>query len=373
MTSLHRTSTEADRELIKQESAKLDGSWVDRSAGKVTVADYAFDTWLPAQNIIGRTEVEYRGVLNRYVIPEWGKREIRSIKPSEAGAWQQLLISKYELSGSTPNSVARRVRSIFKLATIDRVIAVSPFARIKAPTLVESTVDPPDLAEVMGLVAAAYHPRWSALIDLTAMTGLRSGEARGLRVDRIDFQRKALRVDEQLVYERGKGLYFDDLKTGAGLRTLPLTDEALDLLAEYIAKNPPATDGQWSGLVFTMQDGEPIGESTLDWALKATCRYAGVQPRHWHELRHHYASVLIAGGENPKVVQKRLGHKDVLTTLRIYSHLWAEAEEQTRSVLDDARRKAREVIASRAADTVQPTGRIPERASPQEVSALVSA
>ncbi|RKN40752.1 tyrosine-type recombinase/integrase [Streptomyces hoynatensis] len=371
-TSLHRTAAEAEREIIKQESAKMTGSWVDPKAGKVTVETYAFDTWLPAQNINGRTEIEYRGVLNRYLVPEWGTREIRSIKPSEAGAWQQLLLAKYELSGSTPNSVARRVRSVFRLAVIDRVIAVSPFAGIKAPTLVESTVDPPDLAEVLGLVDAAYHVRWRAMIDLTAMTGLRSGEIRGLRVDRIDRERGVLRVEEQLVYERGRGLYFDDLKTGAGRRVLPLTDEALTLLAEYVTAHPPAVDGEWAGLVFTMPGGEPIGESTLDWALKSICRRAGGPARHWHELRHHYASVLIAGGENPKVVQKRLGHKDVLTTLRVYSHLWAEAEERTRGVLDDARRKAREAAAVRREGFLS-GGMIPEGQGTRVASGLVSA
>jgi integrase len=372
-TSLHRTLTEAEREIIKQESAKMDGSWVDPKAGTVTVEGYALDVWLPAQNINARTEIEYRGVLNRYLLPEWGKRQIRSIRPSEAGAWQQLLISKYELSGSTPNTVARRVRSVFKLATIDRVITVSPFAGIRAPTLVESTVDPPDLPEVLALVEAAYHPRWRAMIDLTAMTGLRSGEVRGLRAEHVDIDRQVLRVDQQMVYQRRQGNYWDELKTGAGRRVLPLTAEAVTLLAEYMERYPPTAAGPFPGLLFTMPGGEAIGESTLDWALKSICRKAEVRPRHWHELRHHYASVLIGGGENPKVVQKRLGHKDVLTTLRIYSHLWAEAEEQTRSVLDTARQKARAVRAARLAESPQPGGTIPESGGEKHAAVLVNA
>lgn len=371
-TSLHRTLTEAEREVVKQESAKMDGSWVDPKAGTVTVEGYALDVWLPAQNINSRTEIEYRGVLTRYLIPEWGPRQIRSIRPSEAGAWQQLLLSKYELSGSTPNTVARRIRSVFKLATIDRVITVSPFAGIKAPTLVESTVDPPDINEVLALVDAAYHRRWGAMIDLTAMTGLRSGELRGLRAEHIDADRQVLRVEQQMVYERGRGLYWDDLKTGAGRRVLPLTAEAIALLAEYMSQFPPAPGGAFPGLIFTMPEGGAIRESTLDWALKNTCRKAGLRPRHWHELRHHYASVLIGGGENPKVVQKRLGHKDVLTTLRIYSHLWAEAEEQTRSVLDTARQKARAARA-RPAESPQPGGTIPESGGENEAPVLVNA
>lgn len=336
ITSLWATKVEAEREINKQESAKDAGTWLDPKAGKVTVERFARDTWLPAQAINGRTENQVEGILRRYLYPEWGPREMRSIKPSEAGAWQKLLISKYKLSGATPNRVARYVRSIFRLAVIDRVIPVSPFERIPAPTLDESVVHPPDIAEVQQLIEAARSDRWRTMIEVAALTGLRSGELRGLRLSRVDFLRRTMLVDQQLVYEKGKGLHFDELKTGAGLRTLPLPQRAVDALAAYIKRNPVPQSGPGAGLVFTMPAAGLIGESTIDYAIKAVCKRAGVEPRHWHELRHHYASVLIAWGENPKVVQRRLGHKDVMTTLRTYSHLFAEAEEKTRDVLDAA-------------------------------------
>lgn len=356
ITSLWATRAEAEKEIVRQESAKLSGSWLDPKAGKVTVEKYALDIWLPAQNIIGRSVTEYRGALDRYLVPEWGKREMRSIKPSEAGAWQQLLTTKYNLSGGYPNRVARYVRGVFRLAVIDRVIAVSPFDGIKAPTLVTTAVQPPDVPEVRQLIAAAHRPLWGTMLELTALTGLRSGEVRGLRVDRIDFLRRTLRVEQQVVLEKGVGMYLDSLKTGAGRRVLPVTQRAIDLLAAYLSANPPPKEGPWAGLVFTMPDGQAVKEGTLDWAIKNICKKAGVEPRHWHELRHHYASVLIAGGENPKVVSKRLGHKDVMTTLRTYAHLFAEAEERTRDVLDAAWADP----APASTEVSETSGRIPE-------------
>ncbi|MGK5496649.1 tyrosine-type recombinase/integrase [Streptomyces sp. URMC 125] len=356
-TSLHRTQAEAEREIVKQESRKLDGSWIDPKAGKVRVGDFALNTWLPAQAVGPRTEIEYRGIMERYVIPEWGDREIASIRPSEAAAWQKLLLTKYEPAGTYPAKVSSKARGLFRLAVLDRVIAVSPFQGVPAPTCDPVAVDPPDLAEVLALVEHAYHDRWRVMIDLASMTGMRSGELRGLTVDKIDFLRREIRVHQQLVYEPRRGLYFAPLKTSAGRRTIPVPQEAVDLLAAYIERYPPASAGEWSGLLFRMDTGEPVGESTWDWALKSICRKAGVRARHGHELRHHYASVLIAGGENPRVVQERLGHKDVSTTMRIYAHLWAEADSRTRSVLEDARRAAREGL---AAESPQPTGRIPE-------------
>ncbi|MDT0306827.1 site-specific integrase [Streptomyces sp. DSM 44917] len=373
-TSLHRTLTEAEREIVKQEAAKLTGSWIDPKAGKIQVGTFALETWLPAQEIGRRTEIEYRGILERYLIPEWGTREMHSVKPSEAKTWQKLLVSKYELSGEYPAKVASKARSVFRLAVLDRVIAVTPFAGVPAPKYDPVAVDPPDLPEVLRLVEAAYHDRWRVMLDLASMTGLRSGELRGLVLDKVDFLNGALRVHQQLVYERGEGLYFADLKTGAGRRVIPLPQEAVDLLAAYVAKHRPPKAGPWKGLLFTMPGGEPVGESTADWALKSICRKARTVPRHWHELRHHYASVLIAGGENPRVVQERLGHKDVATTMRIYAHLWAEADSRTRDVLADARRKARgATMEGTDRKSSASGGRIPESKAPVRALTMVGA
>jgi len=358
LTSLHRTKTEAEAEIVKQEAAKQQGSWVDPKAGRVTVERFAYDTWLPSLNISSRSRTEYEGVLKRYLVPEWGNREIRSIKPSEAGAWQQKLTSKYKLKGTYPNRVSRYIRGIFRLAVIDRVIPVSPFERIPAPSAEEKATQPPDVTEVRQLIAHAYDDRWAAMIELNALTGLRSGEIRGLRLDRIDFLRRTMLVNQQLVYEKGVGMYFAELKTGAGLRTLPLSQRAVDLLAAYVKKYPPRAGGEGEGLVFVMTDGGLIGESTFDYALKSICKKAGTVKRHWHELRHHYASVLIAGRENPKVVQKRMGHRDVMTTLRTYAHLFAEAEEQTRDVLDAAWAESGDTASKE--ESPQQGGTIPE-------------
>lgn len=350
ITSLHRTKVEAEQEIVKQEAAKQNGSWMDPKAGQVTVREFALKTWLPAQVVIDRSRIKYEGTLTRYLFPEWGDRQIRSIRPSEAAAWQQLLTSKYKLKGASPNRAAICVRSLFRLAVVDRVIPVSPFAGVKAPPVNLAEVYPPDVTEVRLLVDAAYNERWAAMIETAALTGLRSGELRGLTVDHIDFLRRTIRVERQLVREAGKGMYLDKVKTAAGRRTVPIPARLTVVLSEYLASHPPRQEGKWAGLVFAMPDGDPIGDSACGYALKSICQKAGLKGRHWHELRHHYASVLIAGRENPKVVQKRMGHKDVTTTLRTYAHLFADADERTRDVLD----------AAWAEDYSVTTGRIPE-------------
>ena len=103
ITSLWATKPEAEAEIVKQEAAKQNGSWMDPKAGQVTVREFALKTWLPAQVVIDRSRLKYMGVLTRYLFPEWGDRQIRSIRPSEAAAWQQMLTAKYKLTGASPN------------------------------------------------------------------------------------------------------------------------------------------------------------------------------------------------------------------------------------------------------------------------------
>jgi integrase len=55
-----------------------------------------------------------------------------------------------------------------------------------------------------------------------------------------------------------------------------------------------------------------------------------------HDLRHFYASLLIRNGANVKLVQARLGHKSATETLDTYGHLWPDADEQTRNILNEA-------------------------------------
>lgn len=334
-TKLFKTQAEADRYITENEHAKLTGSWVDPSRGRMKIRQAVTDLWLPAASVSSQSLVEYQGVMNRYVIPEWGHREIQSIRPSEAAAWQQLLVTKYKLAPSTAHGVARHARSLFRLAVLDRLITVSPFAGVPAPKRESKEVQPPDIDEVRQMVEHAYKDVWRTLVEVASQTGLRLGELRGLRVDDVDFLRLELTVRQQVVEEPKKPIRLGKLKTPNAYRTLPITRGLAEVLAAYLKKYPTLPDGEFAGLVFHRK-GLPVKETSAAWALERICQLAGAPRRHWHELRHHYASVLIAGGENPRAVQRRMGHKNVQLTLQVYSHLFDEAEDKTRRVLEEA-------------------------------------
>ena len=90
------------------------------------------------------------------------------------------------------------------------------------------------------------------------------------------------------------------------------------------------------GVVFTNEEGEPIRQNHAGRVWRAAAKRAGVEGRSFHDLRHYCASVLIDSGASVKVVQHHLGHAKASQTLDVYSHLWPEDEDRTRTALEGA-------------------------------------
>ena len=164
-------------------------------------------------------------------------------------------------------------------------------------------------------------------VSVTAAgTGLRQGEAFGLTVDRVDFLRRSLTVDRQIVLLRGAPELAPP-KTEASRRTIPLPGVVVDALAAY-----PASSG---GLVFTNEHAEAIRRTRFSDLWRPAVARARLAPgTGFHALRHFYASLLTRHGESVKTVQARLGHASATETLDTYGHLWPDSEDRTRQAVD---------------------------------------
>lgn len=91
------------------------------------------------------------------------------------------------------------------------------------------------------------------------------------------------------------------------------------------------------GLVFTTIDGRPLVRNASGHVWRRAAPKAGLPPgTSWHDLRHHYASLLISAGLSVKVVQSRLGHASAKVTLDTYGHLWPDDDDRTRDAVSAA-------------------------------------
>jgi len=212
---------------------------------------------------------------------------------------------------------------------------VSPCRRIALPEKLDKSVVIPTVEQVSTLLDEVPE-HYRALVLLVATSGLRQGEAFGLTVDRVDWLRRSLHVDRQLVVSPGKVATLGPPKTKASGRTVPLPDVALTALTEH-RRAWPSFVPALPGLIFTDDRGEPIQRSRFARAFRPAAQAAGLPPgTGLHVLRHFYASALIRHGESVKVVQARLGHASAAETLDTYSHLWPDSEDRTRAAIGAA-------------------------------------
>ncbi len=218
--------------------------------------------------------------------------------------------------------------SIYVAAARDQVVTKSPCVGIKLPPTTSRQVEPLTLRQVEN-IADAIGEHYRPLVVLGAGAGLRVGEALGLDIAKIDFMLRQLSVTQQAVtVRRVKTLTAP--KTDTSIRTVPLADSVLAELAAYLTTRNCKT-----GLLVADADGNPIPQNRFSqtWA-RAVVRAGLPKGTRFHDLRHTFASALIANGCSVKAVQAALGHKSAAMTLDIYSHLFPSDEDRTRAAVD---------------------------------------
>jgi integrase len=329
---------------VKMENAKLTGSYIDASKGKVTFESFATD-WLAAQTFDESTRELVASRFEHHAYPSFGGKALSAIRPSTVQAWLKGL----KLAPSTVGGLLVNVSQVFSAAVDDGVLAKNPCkaSSVKAPKPSDDKVQPFDEDDVLAIVEA-HADRWRALPVVAAACGLRQGELFGLHRADVDFLGRWVHVRRQLKRLKAGPAMFA-LPKGGKVRRVPLPQWAGLELAELLRlhdiadSDPPALGpitGPVPGMLWTSAAGLPVRSSTWDrstWkpALKAAGLDTGDKRNGVHRLRHTFASVLLARGESIAAVSRWLGHANPTITLRTYAHLMPSSEDQTRRIIDD--------------------------------------
>ena len=323
-----------------QTAALVRGDFVAPSAGKVTFKEYA-EKWREAQaHHRAGTVAHVESRLRLHVYPEIGHRQLRTIQRIDV---QRVVnVAAQTLAPSSVEVLFGFMSSVFSSAVLDKIVSSSPCVKINLPEVVERKVVPLTVEQVDAIYAAVpsyYRP----MVAVAAATGLRSGELRGLTIDRIspalhlrgDLTPKeaTLRIDRQLVEVKGGRPTFGPPKTDSADRRILIGESTIRTLTEHLTTRPLGPDG----LVFTGRMGGPISRTAAGEVWRKAIDGMGLPDRSgWHDLRHFHVSLLIASGRSPRAVADRLGHKDPVETLRTYSHLWPDDEERSVSATEAA-------------------------------------
>ncbi len=242
-----------------------------------------------------------------------------------------------ELSARRAPATVRKafglLASSLEAAVEEGLIVRSPCRGVALPKLRRSPMrilDTGELEQLVGAVDAQYR----AMVLTAAYTGLRFGELAGLHRDAADVARGVVRVEETLQEVSGE-FHLGEPKSRASRRSVALPEFLCGVLDRHLADFPDP-----SGLVFTAPRGGPIHRVNFRrrvW-LPAVDDSVG-RPCRFHDLRHTHAAILIREGVHAKVIQERLGHSSITTTLDTYGHLFEGLDSAAATTLDAAYRR----------------------------------
>jgi len=325
------TQDEVRRKLGDYERALSDGR--TPAPERLTVGRY-LDDWLeevvrPAK--APKTTRTYEGIVRVHLKPSLGHTRLRALAPLEI---QRMLNAKAAagLSRRTVQMIREVLRNALRGAVRMGYLPRNPAEHVSVPVPQRRRVRPFTVRELEDFLDAAPDDRLGALFVTVVGLGLRQGEALGLRWEDIDFDAGLLAVDGALKRVGGR-LQRLEPKTVSSRRRLPMPDFVASELQRHRVRQLQQrllAGSRWvdSGYVFTTTIGSPLDGPAVTKQLHRFLRNAGLPDMRFHDLRHQFASLLLAGGESVKVVSELLGHQDGALTLRTYSHVLPDAMRQ---------------------------------------------
>lgn len=238
---------------------------------------------------------------------------------------------------SSIQSIRGVLRPAFQMAVDDDLLVKNPFEWQLATVVVNDSVTREAITQAqerkfLDFVREDKHYcRYYDGMYLLFKTGLRISEFCGLTISNIDLKNRKIIVDHQLQRRGDMRYYVESTKTGAGTRTLPMTDDVYECCKRILASRPkpqsePMVDG-YTGFLFLDKDGKPT--VALHWEhyfSRAVGKYNKIyrvqMPKITpHVCRHTYCSNMARSGMMPKTLQYLMGHSEISVTLNVYTHL----------------------------------------------------
>jgi integrase len=326
-----KRKVDAQRWLDEVTAAMVTGDYVDPGAGKITFRTW-FTEWSGRQVWERGTVLAARQAADSVTFADMPMRQIRT---SHVQQWVKAMSQSTHTrrTGLAPSTVRTRynyVHMALRAAVVDRIIKADPSAGVPLPRARKAAAAMTiPAAEKVGR-ALATAPEWfRPFVAVCAFAGLRLGEAAGLRLEDVDFLRRTIAVRRQLQGETSATTELVAPKFGSE-RVVYVPAELVTLLAGHV-RSTGVRQGDW---LFS-NAGVPLNRNSAGHQWRQVRKAAGLDGYTLHDLRHFYASGLIASGCDVVTVQRALGHSSATITLGVYSHLWPTAEDRTRTAAGD--------------------------------------
>jgi integrase len=248
---------------------------------------------------------------------------LNTLRKGDIDAWT----ARLPLAARNARQVLMYLSSMLDDAVADGRIASNPAHRAQRPKVSVPPISPLTPEQIDALREAA--PDWFRVAFTLAIgAGLRQSEATGLTVDRVNFLKRELTVDRQLVTPNVGEPTFGPPKSQASYRTIPLPRAVVDELSLHIHTHGLGRDD----LILHTPKGAALRATYFGEIWRDLRKRAGLPSARYHDLRHTFASLLLSGGVSVAATASALGHTPA-ELLRTYAHLMTSDVEHMRSVI----------------------------------------
>jgi integrase len=343
-TNYFKTEAEAKRDL-RDTLKKLDSGQIGVAKATLKTGDYLVG-WL--DNVIQVTQKPltyqtYSYIVHGRLIPALGRVPLVKLAPAHVEQLQLAMLER-GLSVNTIKSMRTCLGSALAHAVEQDLIPLNVVNKVKVPRLNNADDEDAqfearvfDKDEIDRFLSAAAGDEFEPMFRFMLSTGLRPGEARGVRWQDIDFNQRVLHVRRQTVELKGGRRESGSPKSKKGRRQIPLLAPALVVLTaqqervKFLSQRPGWQD---QDLVFPAADGRPVVSRTVRDHMKHIVEQAGLGHATPHTLRHSAATFLLAAGVNQQVVMTYLGHASAGTTA-MYQHVMPDMLHLAGEMLDE--------------------------------------
>ncbi|MFJ7920040.1 tyrosine-type recombinase/integrase [Lysinibacillus fusiformis] len=290
--------------------------------------------------------------LEKRILPIFGDIKLKDIKKVDVVFFvgdlqkkkRRLDGKESELSPSTIHNIYKAFASIMNVAVEWNLIEESPCKNIKLPKL-KYEEGKAYSEEQVKLLFERLNNRETAekrlLVELAVVSAARQGELVALEEKHLNIENNTLLIEQALVNLTGDGIIIKETK-GKRKRVVTIPSNILNDLVTLAAVKKyqleeAGEERVWEGhtFLFSNEFGKPYRpDSISQWWDRFMKKNPDLPRIRFHDLRHTSATLLIHAGEHPKVIQSRLGHSNITTTMNTYGHLLQETDQRASSHFD---------------------------------------
>lgn len=339
--------TKKEAELFVTETLnKRNRGYISPSDSNMLFKDYImkwFNEYKSFQTKSINTRNNYLSRIEVHIIPKLGAYKLNKLTTAIIQDFYNSLIAD-GLKPSSAKKIMETVSGCLKYAKKNKLIYELPTdiekQKIEKPKIEYWSKEEADFFLNYIKDTYLYTP---VFIDI--LTGLRIGELCGLRWCDVDLENGFITVNHQLLHDKKlKVLILADLKTSSSHRIITIPKILINYLKElkeqrnaskndYVVLN--RQDFKYTPRSLSMNFTQKVAKFALPIdEVENKDNYMQLKQISFHGLRHTHATILIANGENIKVVSERLGHTDIRMTLNTYTHVLESMKNETANLLD---------------------------------------